>query len=52
MLTNPRLKNTDKERRSIISKDIKICLECGSKNVEELEFAISCEDCGILLLRG
>lgn len=33
------------------NKDIRICISCGSLNIDSYEFGISCEDCGILIGR-
>lgn len=35
----------------IKNNDIKICINCGNSKIDSYEFAISCEDCGILLWR-
>ncbi|MDX1596071.1 MAG: hypothetical protein R3327_03945 [Nitrosopumilaceae archaeon] len=48
MLATPIPRN---EKKSI-GKDVKICLDCGSGIIDCLEFAISCENCGSLLVRG
>jgi len=51
MFSFPKVTKNNFKKKGI-SKDIKICLECGSGKIEELEFGISCEDCGVLLLRS
>ncbi|MFB5632318.1 MAG: hypothetical protein ACE5Q9_03205 [Nitrosopumilus sp.] len=36
---------------SVKNKDVRICISCGSLQIDSYEFGISCEDCGALIGR-
>ncbi len=36
---------------SVKNKDVLICINCGSLQIDSYEFGISCEDCGALIGR-
>ena len=36
---------------SVKNKDVLICINCGSLQINSYEFGISCEDCGALIAR-
>ncbi len=41
-----------RKQKNVIGKNVRICLDCGSDMIDILEFAISCESCGALIMRN